>query len=96
MIEKERIWRILVDKKGNANYYEYEMLMKGYARPSQYQHLNKYFEEKLFYDFLGVKDYQKKEYALMFFKYLSHKFVNNEKYWENSTNWKYMSILMNI
>jgi hypothetical protein len=79
MKEKERIWRILVDKKGHANYYEYEMLMKGFARPHQYQHLKKYFEEKFFYDFLEVKANQKEEYAVMFFNYLSPKFVNNEE-----------------
>jgi hypothetical protein len=76
---KEAIWNLLVYKDKEMFLDEYEALMIGFARRSQYNLLKKYFKHRFFEDFTYVKNYHSNEYAAMFFKHLSPKFVVNEK-----------------
>jgi hypothetical protein len=76
---KEIIWNLLVYKDTDMFLDEYEALMIGFARKSQYKLLKKYFKHRFFEDFIYVKNYHSNEYAAMFFKHLAPKFVINEK-----------------
>jgi hypothetical protein len=76
---KEKIWDMLVNKDVLLLDEEYEAIMKGFARKSQYRLLKSYFKYRFFEDFLYVKNYCGEKYAAMFFEHLNPGFVVNEK-----------------
>jgi hypothetical protein len=76
---KEKIWELLVYKDEELFLDEYEALMIGFARRSQYTLLKKFFKHRFFVDFIYVKNNHSSDYTELFLNRLAPKFVVNEK-----------------
>jgi hypothetical protein len=101
---KEKIWDLLVYKDEDLFLDEYEAMMIGFARKSQYLLLKKFFKHRFFEDFIYVKNNHSSEYALMFFKHLAPRFVVNDEIYEkfyrmqkavNAKDYKLFSMITN-
>ncbi len=58
---------------------EYEAYMRGFANPSNYKELKKYYKKQFFEDFIYVKNNHPINYVELFYKYLSPSFVISPK-----------------
>jgi hypothetical protein len=76
--KKAKLWDLLVYKDEDLFNDEYEAIMQGFARKSQYSLLKQYFKDRFFDDFIYVKNNHSKDYATLFFKNLAPRFVLNE------------------
>ena len=78
--QKEDCWQLIVNKDNTKLVdRDYEALMKGFARRSQYKLLKNFFRKRFFKDFSQVKFNFGEDYALLYFRTLNPSFVVCEK-----------------